>query len=997
MFTFVTSGIDRQTPAELLKDATFALQEENYEDAIYLMYMYLNEVEETKAERVIAIAQDLRYRLATTLVHLNRLDEAIVILEDYISNPEPNHSLHAYKMMATCYFELNQYDECIKTVSNALSHRILSSTLLLENNLESSTDGGSHKVAYTQNDRIALNLLLAESHFYLKNWSESLPPFEYVIEHTIDDQQRGYAIMQLINALIETKDFNRITRWISELYQTDARYDIRVNLALLNTAAALYDEGEYDSALPLYRMIVPRYQLLSYHQDKLQELRLDAGLPPLSDAEMASDEKVLFGSERTEINNEVFMDQITTVVLGQNQVQSITNRVKINNTQKLFEQEDLLRALTQMDPYELDVEYRMADLYKTVDRFWESVAFFDRVYNQSPNTDIGARAIYEMVELLLFRLDRPLDAENLIFTHTERFSEGITPRQLLYMLNDYYQGDNNMQGIKRIEPFLNRLTITDDQSIMQYDAELYFMQAIADLVLLEYKKAEEGFKKVLDRFGDSHQASNSLYWYAMAKLFLQNYEEALLSFENYLSLYPDEVYSDESEFQIGVCLFGLESYEEAIDRFSKVINYYPNSTIFSEACSMRADLYGSKGLLDEAIEDYKNAFSSAKNINQASYPCFQMAEVYEAEERFDKIIQCIEEYLNIWEEEADIAKAIFWIGKTKIQQKKIDEAISAYIDAIVLYGKDIKQNGVDLMIAELIKISKVFLDSQQKDQLRKKILQANELNKDMVLDLRLRSMLADIEGNQVDLGLTLIKELGSLANASPPVLACICEASLVHKDYSRSEELLNMFKLKFDNSDYMKKAYKLRVFDQIENQEYQSALITINEAQDNYGSVYDLAWAQLIKSDLLLKLARYDEAYQANLAIMSVPAWRGEPVAQATYQLGQIKESQGDFLQAFGFYQRTYFQFKAYNNGYWAAEAYLASARCLSKLGLYNDERNTYRAMLYDNYVNKLPQSDVARDFLGSAEVLEIEYHIETGIITNISVNIEISKDEVWQ
>ena len=48
-------------------------------------------------------------------------------------------------------------------------------------------------------------------------------------------------------------------------------------------------------------------------------------------------------------------------------------------------------------------------------------------------------------------------------------------------------------------------------------------------------------------------------------------------------------------------------------------------------------------------------------------------------------------------------------------------------------------------------------------------------------------------------------------------------------------------------------------------------------------------------------------------------------------------------------------------------------------MGLENDKRNTYRAMLFDRYVNKLPQADLAREYLGFDEVIEIETKIELG------------------
>ena len=56
------------------------------------------------------------------------------------------------------------------------------------------------------------------------------------------------------------------------------------------------------------------------------------------------------------------------------------------------------------------------------------------------------------------------------------------------------------------------------------------MQAVADLMLLNYTDAELGFKFILEKPSDSHQAANSLYWHAMARLFLQNYDDALNDF-----------------------------------------------------------------------------------------------------------------------------------------------------------------------------------------------------------------------------------------------------------------------------------------------------------------------------------------------------------------------------------------------------------------------------------------------------------------------------------
>jgi tetratricopeptide (TPR) repeat protein len=187
----------------------------------------------------------------------------------------------------------------------------------------------------------------------------------------------------------------------------------------------------------------------------------------------------------------------------------------------------------------------------------------------------------------------------------------------------------------------------------------------------------------------------------------------------------------------------------------------------------------------------------------------------------------------------------------------------------------------------------------------------------------------------------------------------------------------------------MRAAYKLRAYGEFAAKDYEGALATIEEAQETYGTERDVAWAQLMKAQVLLDMGKIAEAREANMNVLNVPAWRGEPVAQATYQLGQVEEAAGEPRKAFGFYQRTYFQYKGHAGGYWAAEAYLASARCLGKLGMDKERIDTYKAMLFDPYVNGLPQADTAREMLGAAESGTIADFIAAGGSSNIAITVE--------
>ena len=970
-------AVDEPTPGEVLKSALKALGDKDYDNAINLMYTYLSAVDASHTPGVVAIAQDTRYRLASLLIKEKRLEEAAQVLQDYVDSPLAEHPRQAMKMLTTCYFDTEAFRECVTAVTNALYYNenpvVLSSKVVMRKGDDESDEDYSKiemepEPEFTQDELNTLHMTLAEAYFKIEMWEECINPYSYVIQHTPDDQRKGYAIMQIINALIEIPAFDRIMDWVPQLYRTDARYDIRVNLALMNAAAALYDEEEYDAALPLYRMIVPKDELVAYQEQKLRDLRVAFGLTPQSGGSLTADEMFLFGGDA-----------------------SMEAAPEEELPKEVQELERLIDALKNLPPYELNIKYRMADLYKVVDRYWEAARFFDLVYNIDPVTEVGQRCIHDLVEMLLDNLDRLKEAEERAHSHMAKFKAGVTPRQLAYMLTAYYQQHDMVPTIKTLKPYVDGFERTNDATIAKYDAELYFMQAVADLVMQQYEIAEKSFKFVLDEFPQSHQEANATYWYAMTQLFLQKYDDALPNFERYIEKFPKETYVDECYFQGGVCMFGQEKYKEAQDRFTYVIDTFStNSSVYPEACSMRGDIYGSEGMLDEALADYGRAFTAAVKPAQATYATFQSAEIFEAEDRYDEIITVVQRYLDAWGENgADIAKALFWIGKTKIQQKLYDEAVATYVDAIVKYGGDLRQDGVDLMITELVKISQIYLDDEQRKTLRDELETALAEAENETLKLRLRVTVAKLNGTESELGQTLLTELETFDNASPPVLAAICNASFEIEDYSRSEEMLRIFINKFEDSEFMRAAYKLRAFGQYTEKDYVGTLATINDAQALYGTEYNVAWAQLLKAQVLLDEGNIDEAREANLSILTVPSWRGVPVAQATFQLGHVEETAGNLEKAFAFYQRTYFQYKGHAGGYWAAEGYLASARILDKLGRKNDVRNTYRAMLFDRYVNTLPQADKAREILGPSEVAEIENYLATGGSSNITISVE--------
>lgn len=1084
------------SPGELLKGANQAMQTQDFDEAIEYLSEYLELAKNSTSDRVLVIAQDVRYKLATLLVVRDRKAEAAEILTDYIARPFGKRMRQAHKMLVACYVETDQYTECITAAESALEYNENPPAVakiaadvedpFLDDAVAAQT---SFDDPYTAEEIEMLYFAMGDSHFNLAKMEECIEPYTYVIDHTLNPQRKGYCIMQVINALTSLEGFDRILAWVPQLYKTPARFDIRVNIALLGVASALYEAGEYDSALPLYRMIVPRDELIAYQGKRVRQMRIDAGLPPELGEPMTVDEQVLFGTADT--TRSATEDQDVY------EIAKAQDDLEMQKPMDLKELEQLLGVLKGMAPYENHVYFKTAQLYQKVERFWEAVDFYDTVYAVDPTSPIGERSIYEAVALLMDMLVDREEAEKRAFAYLDKYKQGQYPRLVTYVLIRYYQSQKDWKSIKAIYPYIASFEENDSPEIIKFDAEMYFMQAVADLMLQSYSNAVQSFQYVIETYPGTSPEGNSLFWCGFSYLCLDEHENAYNCFErytrDYADLSPEESLLDEAYFQGGISLFGLDRLSEAKERFSYVIETFgPSSSVFPDSSSRRGDILGAEGgdALDTAVDDYRNAFEAAKTVSQATYATFQMCEIFKADDVNygpEPVIEAVNLYLARWGDQgADLAKALFWLGRTKIQQKRYEEAAESYLEAIIDYGGELRQDGVDLMLPELVKISKVFLTEEQRDVIKTRLRLVMESADNEILKLRLRVALAQFDGTATELGKQLIQELPDLQHASPPVLSTICEASFSIKDYSRAEEMLRTFKYNFEDSQYMRSAYKLRGFGQYDSNDYEGAMLTIAETQAEYGTEREAAWAQLMKADILLKQAvllqsteplsedwlnetakaqleteqgrlatvneelalaqkkpdeqavarllvdkaalnekisdlelavlgesgeqevrallgqcKIDDAREENTNVFGVPSWRGEPEAQAIFQLGQIEEAVGSPRMAHNYYQRAYFQYKGHAKGYWAAEGYLASARSLKQMsekpGLTSQERkdledavhNTYRAMLYDRYVNQLPQAEMARQMLSESEVSEINALIEAGVKTNIVVDVD--------
>lgn len=901
---------------DVLALAERRMGEGNYSQAIPALEEALSRVQDLTDPQGAKTAQTCRLELARMNYQLGQVSEGMKYVEEYLDNKPREQETAALRLLAQGFFEIQDWDKIIE-ISSRLK------------NLQ----------GLTKDDLLTMNLLVGQAYFHKGEYDKCVEPLKYAERNTDDDRTQGVCQIMVARALVEMKDWEQLYPWVLKIDRTERRYDIVLNLTLMKAGMALFDSGEYLNALYMYRMVMPREMLLDHANQKLATMNKQVAAGVLPDAEISQ------------------------------------LKAEIDALNKAIEQ------LKNLPPYEEEVSFRVGQIYADVKRYWEGFVAFDRLSSKyADSTDENVQTIVDASELqaviALYNLKQIDRAEARAIAYLDKKPDGPQTRTMLSLLMRNRLTREEFDKVVELQPYLDRISESDDLSQRRTQADLNYMMGFGYLQTGDYKAAADQFGLVLDLcrgssssesdvFGvdpEGALAPSALYYRGMSYLLQADYTAALADFRDYEENYKNAAQYPDAVFRDAVCLFGLENVPESEAGFSQFIESFPSNALVSEAYSMRGDIEASKEAtnedpltLERAQADYRKAIDSATTALQASYPAFQAAKVYKMESKWQEIIDLMNYYLLRWEDSADIAEAIFWTGQAQIELGQLqEEAIPAYINAIMRYGNDVKRPGVDKIILELVSITKQKLSPEDRDALaiRLKLKLASVGDDKPVLRLRLEFAQAMLEGDDVAMALAAkrMDSIEDLTITTPLSLSMMCDVAVDTGNVEQMRRLSDYFISTFEDSDLLWHGYRARVFALLEEKDYQDVLLAIDEAQNGPFDLDDMGWAQITKANTLYQMGQYKEAEEEYNRLMGVPQWRGPLMAEATLGIGKSRMAAGDLEGAHVFFQRTYLLFGAYDNGKWAAEGYLDAADCLVKQGRKADAIKTLQAMLDDKY-----------------------------------------------
>ncbi|NLX25018.1 MAG: tetratricopeptide repeat protein [Lentisphaerae bacterium] len=953
-------NFDTMSVTEIYEYARQMLERRDYARAVEPLQAVIDELKALTGDNEKQTTQECRLELARVYYQLGQTDEGVALVEEYMENdPRPNERL-ALRMMAQAFFETEDWDKIIEYASRIRSDPEM-----------------------TPDDEYNMNLLIGQAYFLKEMWEESIDPLLYAERNADDDRVRQKCQIMVARALVETENWSNLFAWVRRVESSDCRYDITLNITMMLGAEGLYASGGKDNllnALYLYRMVLPREELISFSEKKKAELQRKINGVELQPFEIKEYER------------------------------------EVENLDASIEQ------LNNMDPYEDHVDLSIGEIYASeeIKRYWEGYVAFKRVFDRcyipadereefDEEEDEAAEAKELKIKIgeaggyyaaaALYNLNEFDRAEQRIMDYLNEWNnagrEGMFQREYLLLMIGNNLNRSNFGAVISLRKYIEGLEISAaDPNKRMAKANLYYMLGLAYLQTQQNAEACEQFGVFVDGLCDESgyvvedfdfpNRSYALYYRGMGYMLQGKFAEALSDFEQYLDEYEEGDLVDEAIFRKGVCQYALsetvEDTKGAEETFTYLIDNYEQSSVRSEAYSMRGDIRVAKEPtekgphpLDLAQEDYDAAIKTSNTPLQALYPAKRSAEAYQLESKWDEIIARMEQYKAKWGVQADLAEAQYWIGQAYLRQDEVEKAFNAYMGAIADYGNFPGQLGVDKIIMEMVGLVESQKDASTRNSwiqlVRLKLDDARSANME-VLALRWQLTRALLQGEESLKSFSdlLVSTVNDLTVTSPGPLYLMCDAAVEAGDLEKMTNYANYFISNFEESDLVWHAYRARVTAQMELKQYEDVLVSVGAVQNLFGPVPEVGWSQISKANALDQLGRSQEAEEAFKTISSVPQWRNEYMGEAYCGIGRTLFQQGEFAQALGWYKRTYMQCKAYDNGIWAAMAYLGAADCLVEQGESAQAQSILQEMMADQYLNSEERAPFIAEYIQKAE-----------------------------
>lgn len=730
--------------------------------------------------------------------------------------------------------------------------------------------------------------------------------------------------------------------------QTISKIHGRIGLAdnVLDLNATAVELGDqffakklYADALECYRAAYPREQILRMQNERIAAMqrRLDENLvagraDPSQFAQLAAE------------NNQLKTD--------------------IARTQSLLDQFQKIPSITPA------IYIRMARCFYEIDRKWEAAVVYQELVDRFQNVPEREPALFGLI-VSLADINQPAKAQARCEDYLREFKNGPNAETVGYMLGAVALEANDPPAA---EKYFSRMLETQSKST--YREQMRYLLGNAKFMEGKHDEAIGEYKNYLNEFPHGQNVEDVNYRLALNALFAGKYEDALNQLRAYLQKYPQGGYVSDAKYRIAVCKYAASLYDEVIADCQSWENEFPKNKQLGEVLALLADSYAATNKEDQAVEVYIRSYKIASTDEVMNYSLYAASKLLQKEQKWDKVADLFNQFIQEKPDSATVISAIYWIGKAKAHEGKLDDAKKISADTIKKYIDDPKREAVELLLTQLAQLCiKKKTPLEQSDQVSTKSESDPGVELDMLLGsteqdqtatararifyakaelARLRKQPAEEERNIARIATEFKPE-----DLSPPLLGRAGDYLLGKQQLDDAAKFYQRLSDDFPKSENVDFAYNGLGEMAFQKKDFNRALHYFSDGTERIAAAQKLKDLTVGKAKTLLALERLDEAKKVFEQVASVREWRGESTAFSVYSLGEIEARRGRWAEANAYFQRVYVGYQKFLP--WVAKAYIRSGETFEKLGKTQEAANTYRELLRNEKLANFAEAQEAR------------------------------------
>ena len=780
--------------------------------------------------------------------------------------------------------------------------------------------------------------------------------------HTSDEMQGAISLADLY---AQKGDGSKALHALEMIHQNITLVDniLQLNALTISLGDKFYDKQQFKEALACYRFAYPREQIIKLQNDRIASMQ-----------------------RRIEQNLAAVRANPADIM----QLAPANNQLKdsIANSQKLLAEFEKLPSITPA------IYLRLGRCFSELDRKWEAVVVNQEILDRFKEGPEREPALFGVI-VALADVNQPQRAEERCEQYLREFKNGPNAATVGYLLGAValQAGDP-----KAAETYFGR--ILEAQPHSNFREQIRYLLGNAKFTAGNYDEAVTEYKKYLTEFPKGGSVEDVGYRIALCALFAGKYQDAMNQLQDYVAKHPSGTFLPDAKYRLAVCKYAASLYDEVIADCQAWEKQFPSNPQLGEVLALLGDAYAASDREAPAIPVYIRSYQTATTDEVMNYSLFAASKLLQKQGAWDKVGELFSGFVKDKPDNPTVVSALYWIGKAKAHEGKIDEAKQLAADTIKKYIADSSRDAVEQLITQLAQLC-----------VRKKAAVAEVGQPGTVVTGAADSGAAPEATSppaspapaaiETDPGVELDGLLASPANEesatakarilfakaelarlrkqpgeeekniariasefkpedlSPLLLGAAGDYLLGHGKFDPAAAFYQRLQDDFPKSQMVDFAYNGLGEIAYQKKDYPKALHYFTDGTEKIAAVQKLKDMTLGRAKTLFALGKLDEAQKGFEQVASVREWRGEATAYSVYSLGQIAAKRGKWAEANAYFQRVYVGYQKFLP--WVAKAYIASGESFEKLGKVQEATNTYRELLRNQKLADFAETAEAR------------------------------------